>query len=79
MAQHGLTYEDIKNDPKFYANYSTTPELESQWIKDGIDLIRRELRLNKKQAEIEMSWVVLQWGLTIPREEYARVNSPVIK
>jgi hypothetical protein len=79
MEQHGLTYEDIKNDPKFYTNYTTTPERESQWIKDGVELIRKQLRLNKKQAEIEMSWVVLQWGLAIPREEYERVDSNVIK
>lgn len=79
MEQHGLTYEDIKNDPKFYTNYTTTPEKEAEWIKGGVELIRKQLHLNKKQAEIEMSWVVLQWGLRIPREEYERVDSNVIK
>lgn len=70
MEQHGLTYEDIKNDPNFYRNYTTTPERERQWISEGIELIRKELKLSKKNAEVEMSWVVLQWGLTIPSTEY---------
>lgn len=70
MAQHGLTYEDIKNDPNFYANYTTTPDNERKWREEGIELIRKELKLSKKNAETEMSWVVLQWGLSIPSEEY---------
>ena len=71
MAQHSLTYEDIKNDPNFYTNYSTTPDNERKWREEGIELIRKELKLSKKNAEVEMSWVVLQWGLSIPSEEYA--------
>jgi hypothetical protein len=71
MAQHSLTYEDIKNDPNFYTNYSTTPDNERKWREEGIELIRKELKLSKKNAEVEMAWVVLQWGLTIPSEEYA--------
>ena len=71
MAQHGLTYEDIKNDPKFYTNYTTTPDNERKWREDGISLIQKELKLSKKNAETEMAWVVLQWGLMIPHEEYS--------
>jgi hypothetical protein len=70
MAQHGLTYEDIKNDPNFYINYATTPDNERKWKEDGIALIQKELKLSKKNAETEMAWVTLQWGLTIPSEEY---------
>lgn len=70
MEQHGLTYEDIKNDPNFYTNYSTTPDNERKWREDGIALIQKELKLSKKHAETEMAWVVLQWGLTIPSTEY---------
>jgi hypothetical protein len=74
MAQHGLTYEDIKNEPNFYTKYTTTREKEAEWINEGVELIRKELKLNKKSAQIEMSWVVLQWGLRIPSEEYVRVD-----
>lgn len=72
MEQHGLTYEDIKNEPNFYINYSTTPDNERKWREDGIELIRKELKLSKKSAETEMSWVILQWGLTIPSIEYSK-------
>jgi hypothetical protein len=72
MEQHGLTYEDIKNDPNFYLNYSTTPDNERKWRDEGIQLIQKELKMSKKNAEIEMSWVILQWGLTIPSAEYTK-------
>jgi hypothetical protein len=72
MEQHGLTYDDIKNDPNFYLNYSTTPDNERKWKEEGIGLIQKELKLSRKNAEIEMLWVILQWGLTIPSTEYAK-------
>lgn len=75
MAQHGLTYEDIKNEPNFYTKYTTTREKEAEWINEGVELIRKELKLNKKSAQIEMSWVVLQWGLRIPSEEYIKADN----
>lgn len=80
MEQHGLTYEDIKNDPNFYINYATTPDNERKWKEDGIALIQKELKLSKKNAEVEMAWVVLQWGLTIPSEEYPQyINEKLTK
>lgn len=75
MEQHGLTYEDIKNDPNFYTNYSTTPDNERKWREDGIALIQKELKLSKKNAETEMAWVILQWGLTIPSTEYTKAET----
>ena len=64
LEPHGVTYDDVKKDPEWYMRYKTTPESESEFISWGVNLIRTKLRLNKKMAEQEMSWFILQWGLT---------------
>lgn len=60
----GVSYDDVLNQPDWYMQYQTTPEKEQDFIKWGTELIRKELKLNKKMAEMEMSWFILQWGLT---------------
>jgi len=60
----GVTYEDVKNNPDWYMEYLTTEKAEQEFIEWGTDLISKKLRLNKKMARMEMSWFILQWGLT---------------
>lgn len=64
LLPHGKTYEDVKKDPQFYLRYKTTTEAEKEFMTWGVQLLREELKLSKKMAEQEMSWFVLQWGLT---------------
>lgn len=64
LLPHGKTYEDVKNDQQWYLRYKTTPEEEKSFMQWGVELLRNELRLSKKLAEAEMSWFVMQWGLT---------------
>lgn len=64
LEPHGKTYEDVKKDPDWYMNYSTTRENEILFMKLGTNIIRQKLRMSKKLAEMEMSWFILQWGLT---------------
>lgn len=64
LEPHGKCYEDVSNDPDWYMRYKTTREAETQFIDWGVKLLREKLRLNKKMAEAEMSWFILQWGLT---------------
>lgn len=66
----GVTYNDVSNDPDWYMRYNTTKEQEDLFIKWGIDLIRKKLNLTKKMAEQEMSWFILQWGLTTSQVDY---------
>ena len=37
--------------------------------------LKKELKLSKKNAETEMAWVILQWGLTIPSTEYTKAET----
>ena len=64
LEPHGVTYEDVKTDPEWYMRYKTSQLEEEAFIAWGIGLIQNKLKLNKKLAEREMSWFILQWGLT---------------
>lgn len=64
LAPHGKTYEDVVGDPEWYMKYNTTREDEMTFMKTGVEILRKKLRMTKKTAEQEMSWFILQWGLT---------------
>jgi hypothetical protein len=59
-----LKYEDVKGDPQWYMKYSTTEEKELEFKDYIVERCRTVLRLDKKAAENEASWFILQWGLT---------------
>ncbi len=64
LEPHGKSYEDVKGDPEWYMKYKTTRDAEKNFMEVGIDVIQEKLGLTKKLAEKEMSWFILQWGLT---------------
>ena len=68
LLPHGKTYEDVAGDPQWYLRYKTTIEAEREFMLWGVDFLRKELKLTKALAENEMSWFILQWGLTTNQE-----------
>jgi hypothetical protein len=64
LSPHNKTYDDVVGDPEWYMRYKTTRANETVFISEGIEIIRKKLKLSKKLAEREMSWFILQWGLT---------------
>ena len=64
LAPHGKTYDDVIGDPEWYMKYNTTRENEKKFMEAGVTILRNKLRMSKKLAEQEMSWFILQWGLT---------------
>ena len=64
LKPHGKTYADVKGDPEWYMKYQTTRDSESAFMIKVLEIIRKKLGLTKKLAEKEMSWFILQWGLT---------------
>lgn len=64
LEPHGVTYNDVANNPTWYMDYHTTPEKEKEFNNYCVERIRKVLKVNKKQAELEASWFILQWGLT---------------
>ena len=78
LEPHGKTYEDVKKDPNWYMNYWTTRENESTFMSVGTRIIREKLRMSKKLAEMEMSWFILQWGLTT-KDSIEKLEKEVIE
>ena len=64
LAPHGVTYEDVAGDPEWYMKYNTTREAEKAFQEEGVALLRNKLNMGEKMAQQEMSWFILQWGLT---------------
>ncbi len=64
LKPHGKSYEDVKGDPEWYMKYKTTRDSEKTFMSEGVSIISKKLNLTKKLAEKEMSWFILQWGLT---------------
>tara|TARA_B100000767_G_C19479764_1_gene415702 strand:- start:276 stop:584 length:309 start_codon:yes stop_codon:yes gene_type:complete len=64
LKPHGKTYEDVKGDPEWYMKNKTTRKDEQSFMTKGSELIRKKLGITKALAEKEMSWFILQWGLT---------------
>lgn len=70
----GKTYEEVANDPRWYLRYTVTPEQEKEFMAWGVQLLKEELKLNKRTAENEMSWFIMQWGLTTNPEALQNVE-----
>lgn len=64
LKPHGKTYKDVKGNPEWYMQYHTSRDSEKTFVAEGVEIIRKKLGLTKKLAEKEMSWFILQWGLT---------------
>lgn len=73
----GVTYSDVSNDPDWYMRYRITKEQEDSFVNWGVALIREKLKLTKKMAEQEMSWFILQWGLTTSQVDRVDQVEPV--
>ena len=65
IAGHDVTYNDIKDrKDNWFQEYSMTVEQSNEFKKWGKKYLMKELRMYAKQAENEMMWFNLQWGLT---------------
>lgn len=68
LEPHGITYDDVKDNPTWYMDYGTTVEDEQIFLKHCIKRIKEVLKLNNKRAEQEANWFLLQWGLTTNKD-----------
>lgn len=72
IAGHDVKYEDIvdRKDNWFW-DWTMTMEQRDQWMEWGVEYLRKNNRYTtKKQAEINMSWVDMQWGLKVSDYEH---------
>lgn len=67
LAEHGVTYDDVKDNPNWYMEYHTTQEKEQEFVAHICERVQEELGLSEDLAKKEAHWFILQWGLTIPQ------------
>ena len=65
LEPHNLTIDDVMKSETWYSDLTMTPEQSDEWVKFGVELLRKKLRLSKKRAEREMVWVNIMWGLRV--------------
>lgn len=64
IAGHNVTYDDIKDrKDNWYTQWTMTEPQYEEWKKWGKKYLQKNLYMYAKQAEKEMLWVGLMWGL----------------
>ena len=63
IAGHPITYDDILGKDDWYQDWTMTVEQSEEWKKWGKKYLMKKLGMLAKQAEKEMMWMNLQWGL----------------
>lgn len=66
----GKTYDDVVGDPTWYTKYKITRDAELEFAQYAKKRIMDVLKINAKRAENEVSWFILQWGLSVDTSEY---------
>jgi hypothetical protein len=70
IAGHAVTYDDVKERKDNWFNEWTMTEAQYQeWQKWGKKYLMKKLSLYAKQAEKEMNWVGLMWGLKFEKTD----------
>tara|TARA_B110000305_G_scaffold209260_1_gene242075 strand:- start:320 stop:652 length:333 start_codon:yes stop_codon:yes gene_type:complete len=73
LEPHGKTYADVVNESDWYMKYNTTREKEQEFITNATKILKTKLRMSKSVADKEISWFILQWGLTTNNSEIESV------
>jgi len=64
IAGHEVTYDDIKDrKDNWYVQWTMTEAQYDEWKIWGKKYLQKNLRMYAKQAEKEMLWVGMMWGL----------------
>jgi hypothetical protein len=63
IAGHDVTYDDILGVENWFQKYTMTVEQGDEFKKWGKKYLMKNLNSYAKQAEREMQWFSLQWGL----------------
>jgi hypothetical protein len=66
IAGHDVTYEDVKDrKDDWYSQWTMTVAQHDEWNLWGKKYLQKNLKLYAKQAEKEMMWTSLMWGLKL--------------
>jgi len=75
IAGHDATYDDmICREDQWFNEYTMTQEQQEEWIKWGRAYLRKKLNIYAKQAEKEMMWINLMWGLKLDSSPFEKIK-----
>ena len=64
LSGHDVQYQQLLGrTDDWYNQYTITEEKETEWIKFGVDAIRKDMKVPKYIAENEMRWIHVTYGL----------------
>jgi hypothetical protein len=64
IAGHNVTYDDIKGrTDDWYTDWTMTVAQAEQWKEWGMEYLQKNMKLNKKLADIEMRMFNVMYGL----------------
>jgi hypothetical protein len=73
IAGHDVTYDDIKDrKDDWFHEWAMTEAQNDEWREWGKKYIQKNLNMHAKQAEKEMLWINLMWGLKL--SDYPKVE-----
>ena len=64
IAGHDATYDDIVGVDKWFQQYTMTVEQGEELKEWGKQYLMKNLKMRAAQAEKEMQWFNVMWGLT---------------
>ena len=66
IAGHDVTYDDVKDrKDDWFQQWTMTVAQNEEWQKWGKKYLQKNLNMYAKQAEKEMQWASLMWGLKL--------------
>lgn len=58
-------FEDVMRDPDWRSNNSLSHSEFQEWIDWGVNYLVKEHHMEEKEAQIQISWMELKWGLKV--------------
>lgn len=68
LEPHNVTYVDIRNQPNWFMKYNTSIQQQNRFIDWAVYYLIDKTKMSAKVAEEEVSWFILQYGLTLKKE-----------
>lgn len=69
LEPYKLTYTDVRDDANWFMKYTTTVEQQNKFIDWAVYYLINKTNMPTKKAEEEISWFILQYGLTLDKEQ----------
>jgi hypothetical protein len=68
LEPHGVTYTDVRDDANWFMKYKTTIQQQNRFTDWAVYYLIDKTEMSTKRAEGEVSWFILQYGLTLKKE-----------